>query len=120
MKLSSRAALRDLLESLPSRERGLKLPHSSPRFGRCLVAPLAGAWIETGAGGRFCYHPSVAPLAGAWIETGGPVNRRRGGVVAPLAGAWIETGLVATESGLSSVAPLAGAWIETYRLETWY
>ena len=35
-----------------------------------LVAPLAGAWIETTSmnGGRSCL--TVAPLAGAWIETG--------------------------------------------------
>ena len=34
-----------------------------------LVAPLAGAWIETGFCCRFGRVFVVAPLAGAWIET---------------------------------------------------
>ena len=56
--------------SRPSRARGLK--RKSPAIGRQwpLVAPLAGAWIETEE--VFCYkgEVTVAPLAGAWIETG--------------------------------------------------
>ena len=54
--------------SLPSRERGLK---PSAYLGKTsqIVAPLAGAWIETR--GQSSAHGSsmVAPLAGAWIET---------------------------------------------------
>jgi len=56
----------------------------------------------------------VAPLAGAWIETGSswfPDARRL--IVAPLAGAWIETDAGSLVLVYSSVAPLAGAWIET-------
>ena len=34
-----------------------------------LVAPLAGAWIETLLNLLFAAYESVAPLAGAWIET---------------------------------------------------
>ena len=34
-----------------------------------VVAPLAGAWIETGQHGPGSTSKSVAPLAGAWIET---------------------------------------------------
>ena len=58
----------------------------------------------------------VAPLAGAWIET--PERRRwpRSNQVAPLAGAWIETSVATTVAQVMVVAPLAGAWIET----TWY
>ena len=33
----------------------------------------------------------VAPLAGAWIETFGRATKRTIILVAPLAGAWIET-----------------------------
>jgi len=33
----------------------------------------------------------VAPYAGAWIETGPPLAAREAQAVAPYAGAWIET-----------------------------
>ena len=35
----------------------------------CLVAPRAGAWIETRAGEQTYSQGYVAPRAGAWIET---------------------------------------------------
>jgi len=100
-----------------------------------VVAPRAGAWIETRAlpGGWNVIR--VAPRAGAWIETRalpGGWNVIR---VAPRAGAWIETGVhpVPKASWMSppargrglkhvdtvaanvvgNVAPRAGAWIET-------
>ena len=34
-----------------------------------MVAPLAGAWIETALEAIRRHMASVAPLAGAWIET---------------------------------------------------
>ena len=34
-----------------------------------MVAPLAGAWIETQVGDEVGKSKTVAPLAGAWIET---------------------------------------------------
>ncbi len=34
-----------------------------------MVAPLAGAWIETSTSGNAVGQTNVAPLAGAWIET---------------------------------------------------
>ncbi len=34
-----------------------------------LVAPLAGAWIETSLASSIIRFTIVAPLAGAWIET---------------------------------------------------
>jgi len=55
-----------------------------------VVAPRAGAWIETRPKQwRFRSEP-VAPRAGAWIET---FHNRilRHKPVAPRAGAWIET-----------------------------
>ena len=33
------------------------------------VAPLVGAWIETGSTICVCFASTVAPLVGAWIET---------------------------------------------------
>ena len=34
-----------------------------------MVAPCAGAWIETGGVNRMMAYDKVAPCAGAWIET---------------------------------------------------
>jgi len=99
-----------------------------------LVAPFAGAWIETATAAVVALEDAVAPFAGAWIETSklfDPDNRLD---VAPFAGAWIETpapgelvndqqsrpsrarGLKPSCYAASSpcfVAPFAGAWIET-------
>ena len=59
------------MQSHPSRVRGLKLIGGSMEALLYIVAPLAGAWIETSGG---CQTTGtlirVAPLAGAWIETG--------------------------------------------------
>ena len=55
--------------SLPSRERGLKPVISDVRSKCLLVAPLAGAWIETNVSFIVSMPVLVAPLAGAWIET---------------------------------------------------
>ena len=51
------------------RVRGLK--HSSGRNanGNWIVAPHAGAWIETGSPAIEVKRDSVAPHTGAWIET---------------------------------------------------
>ena len=102
-----------------------------------MVAPLAGAWIETFVCRSACGGGKVAPLAGAWIETGAlhpesddfwsRPSRARGlklegmdmtevvrSCVAPLAGAWIETKVYFMLKDIADVvAPLAGAWIET-------
>ena len=56
----------------------------------------------------------VAPLAGAWIETSAPREKRIEFEVAPLAGAWIETLQKVNHANHCRVAPLAGAWIETF------
>ena len=55
----------------------------------------------------------VAPLAGAWIETVRSALSASIMAVAPLAGAWIETTDRPAAPDIASVAPLAGAWIET-------
>jgi len=40
-----------------------------PPDNTVLVAPRAGAWIETRGTGIEIYSNMVAPRAGAWIET---------------------------------------------------
>ena len=99
--------------SLPPRERGLKQRVGKETAKAGVVAPPAGAWIETIVMSNGQNYYQVAPPAGAWIETDKikelEVNlrslppRERGLkhnkhckpickiVVAPPAGAWIET-----------------------------
>ena len=100
-----------------------------------LVAPHAGAWIETSTKSPVCGLAGVAPHAGAWIETAPLRAWSQSRRVAPHAGAWIETmnnrskphlrashpmrvrGLkllfFIVNNIVSFVAPHAGAWIET-------
>ncbi len=79
-----------------------------------VVAPRAGAWIETFRGYDF----------GADSDRSRPVRARglkqatiqifdRGFFVAPRAGAWIETFVLTKDNHNIGVAPRAGAWIET-------
>ncbi len=57
-------------ESLPVRERGSKRIHLICHVPTLpLVAPRAGAWIETSRGPHRWLMRLVAPRAGAWIET---------------------------------------------------
>ena len=56
-----------------------------------IVAPHAGAWIETLVACCCRLQRSVAPHAGAWIETPPQSGLARNKRVAPHAGAWIET-----------------------------
>ena len=57
-----------------------------------MVAPFAGAWIETLVKWCLKHDLDVAPFAGAWIETEKQKNIDvRLDKVAPFAGAWIET-----------------------------
>ena len=55
--------------SLPARERGLKPFRRACFLYSFLVAPRAGAWIETLLPKRHEQQTLVAPRAGAWIET---------------------------------------------------
>ena len=106
--------MRTLVESLPTRERGLKPEIPGDHDERLKVAPYAGAWIETSGRSRVLFGRSVAPYAGAWIETRRPAlkdglkikslpTRERG-----LKPTWLRF-----TQGTLSVAPYAGAWIET-------
>ena len=58
---------------------------------RALVAPRAGAWIETLTVPPVSLRCGVAPRAGAWIETCACRAAGKTTLVAPRAGAWIET-----------------------------
>ena len=51
------------------RERGLKLVCVPSGIAQMVVAPHAGAWIETNYASTAVSLKSVAPHAGAWIET---------------------------------------------------
>jgi len=78
--------------SHPMRVRGLKQRRELREIRTGIVAPHAGAWIETTAQPRPVDLLSVAPHAGAWIETRAKsICGQRGKRVAPHAGAWIET-----------------------------
>ena len=73
------------------RGRGLKhCIYFEPEFW-LIVAPRAGAWIETYLLGDISSLMYVAPRAGAWIETLHQEPQAYADHVAPRAGAWIET-----------------------------
>ena len=55
--------------SLPTRERGLKHHQQLSDILIIVVAPHAGAWIETMQKAANFQKLKVAPHAGAWIET---------------------------------------------------
>ncbi len=70
----------------------MKLRHPKIACKQRLVAPHAGAWIETQQENDDMAGDKVAPHAGAWIETAHrPRKADWGFAVAPHAGAWIET-----------------------------
>ena len=56
------------MQSLPTRERGLKLVRASNFLPVLRVAPHAGAWIEMYKRIAYISTAFVAPHAGAWIE----------------------------------------------------
>ena len=60
-------------------------------ISKIVVAPRAGAWIETIACEKLNRQCRVAPRAGAWIETENADLKCANLQVAPRAGAWIET-----------------------------
>ena len=51
VEISDRAIFMAENESLPSRERGLKLHRNIFSYYRMVVAPLAGAWVEIDVSG---------------------------------------------------------------------
>ena len=102
-----------VLWSPPSRGRGSK---PCGRFSCSwfqLVAPLAGAWIETPASCRHDASKMGRPPRGGVDRNGSATKWPARTCVAPLAGAWIETPPTLPPCNPATVAPLAGAWIET-------
>ena len=89
--------------SLPSRERGLKLPIKHLKQLRP-VAPFAGAWIEMIEAIKDHGYDNVAPFAGAWIEIDYRLFFENSICVAPFAGAWIE--IYASPSEMANGASL--------------
>ena len=73
------------------RARGLKLKISFLFQDFILVAPHAGAWVETAFEDKLICYNKVAPHAGAWVETSGAQSPNQPEHVAPHAGAWVET-----------------------------
>ncbi len=71
-----------------------------------LVAPRAGAWIETEKWFDQEFKKEVAPRAGAWIETKWMGDRWEIIPVAPRAGAWIETSVIKIVSVTVSSLPV--------------
>jgi len=80
----------------------------------CLVAPHAGAWIETHCLELIANDVSVAPHAGAWIET---FDRNNLTVLCersrPTRARGLKLAIDIVNSRFGGVAPHAGAWIET-------
>ena len=104
------------LLSLPTWERGLKLPESGVFEKERLSLPTWERGLKLSMGwGSACFHTSlptwerglkltiqpekitlalVAPYVGAWIETAPCKSWIKGKIVAPYVGAWIETALL--------------------------
>ena len=76
--------------SRPLRARGLKHILIRQLTFQKIVAPPAGAWIETISTQPRNDILRVAPPAGAWIETYTRLIFCPFALVAPPAGAWIE------------------------------
>ena len=117
------------------RERGLKLFKRFVKLPAVIVAPHAGAWIETSGAAHPTRGERSLPMrerglklkilysVAGW-KASLPMRERglklcvvlrclRGKGVAPHAGAWIETYSPPLFLHLKVVAPHAGAWIET-------
>ena len=68
LKYNGNFVVSDDVMSLPSRERGLKFLPPEYLLHLLRVAPFAGAWIEIELFANMCGAQVVAPFAGAWIE----------------------------------------------------
>ncbi len=84
----------------------MKLFEKWKQFLKKVVAPHAGAWIETNQHSTGSLKEQVAPHAGAWIETIEYLHESYDEAVAPHAGAWIETRSPLTLSNSISSLPM--------------
>src|SRR3546814_705378 len=78
-----------------------------------IVAPHAGAWIETRTDPGRPDAATVAPHAGAWIETRAQGRRTRSSPGRPSCRGVDRNHGRPPRPGMVAVAPHAGAWIET-------
>ena len=78
-----------------------------------MVAPRAGAWIETCRSHVTNFLKRVAPRAGAWIETDITRYILSHKESPPARGRGLKLRLFTRYFLLLVVAPRAGAWIET-------
>ena len=78
-------------ESLPTWERGLKLPHLISKITICMSLPTWERGLKHHGVGCYVSELYVAPHVGAWIETFYRNRKHNKNVVAPHVGAWIET-----------------------------
>ncbi len=78
-----------------------------------LVAPHAGAWIETSYFWRFDNALVSRPMRARGLKLAECCIFSVAVLVAPHAGAWIETEIDKGDVKKAAVAPHAGAWIET-------
>ena len=90
--IEARSRSRVLLgfQSLPVRERGLKL----------VAVQVKGAWVMS------------LPVRERGLKPFNSCNKIKGMGVAPRAGAWIEAPTISATRAAQPVAPRAGAWIE--------
>ena len=77
--------------SLPVRERGLKQRLTLNQHILVIVAPRAGAWIETGSLPGIVSRYWSLPVRERGLKQSDPGSPGRYAGVAPRAGAWIET-----------------------------
>ena len=99
--------------SPPTRGRGSKHVDREPPAGCRVVAPHAGAWVETRPTDRQPVPSTRRPPRGGVGRNDMLVRRRPAEVVAPHAGAWVETAYRIRLHQQAWVAPHAGAWVET-------
>ena len=99
--------------SPPTRGRGLKPYRNESLLAGTVVAPHAGAWIETDSFRGRHRDLAVAPHAGAWIETRYWPQLDRSPVSPPTRGRGLKHPQLRNFIPPSDVAPHAGAWIET-------
>ena len=78
-----------------------------------LVAPRAGAWIETSPWCGMAERKRVAPRAGAWIETRSSYSSNWRKSSLPVRERGLKQSSEAGQPWIIPVAPRAGAWIET-------
>ena len=119
LKLTKLRTSEGAAESPPARGRGLKLfDREAPLLDR-LVAPRAGAWIETWSYTDGPPWWRVAPRAGAWIETVRRVIKAQALASPPARGRGLKPAMGARFARRGGVAPRAGAWIETFPFRSW-